>query len=90
MLYKLLWLKSPNAVYLRGNCQLHSGLSYDKKSLVSVSVETRNFEAKIFLIFVYEKMLIIQFHSMEKLLITQFHLWKKCLFFYFHTLTFAL
>ena len=31
---------SPNAVYLRGNCQLYSGLSYEKKSLVSVSVET--------------------------------------------------
>ena len=35
--------------------QLHSGLSYDNKSLVSVSVETQNFETKIFWIFIYGK-----------------------------------
>ena len=34
-----------------------------KKFLVSVSVETRNFETKIFRIFFMEKMLIIQLHS---------------------------
>ena len=31
--------------------QLHSGYSHDKKSLVSVSVETQNFETKLFRIF---------------------------------------
>ena len=52
-MFKIIFkLKSPNAVYLRGNCQLHSGLSYDKKSLVSVSVVTRNFETKIICIFI--------------------------------------
>ena len=35
--------------------QLHSGFSHDKKSLVSVSVETRNFETKIFRIFIHGK-----------------------------------
>ena len=35
--------------------QLHSGFSHDKKSLVSVSVETRNFETKIIRIFIYGK-----------------------------------
>ena len=44
----LLWLEPPNAVYLRGNSQLHSGFSHDKKSLVKALVETRNFETKIF------------------------------------------
>ena len=39
---------SPNAVYLRGNCQLHSGFSYDKKSRVSVSNETQNFKTNSF------------------------------------------
>ena len=43
--------------------QLHSGFSHDKKSLVSVSVETQNFETKLFRIFLMEKMLIIQLHS---------------------------
>ena len=35
--------------------QLHSGYSHDKKSLVSVSVETRNFETKLFRVFIYGK-----------------------------------
>ena len=35
--------------------QLQSGFSHDKKSLVSVSVETRNFETKLFRIFIYGK-----------------------------------
>ena len=47
--------KITNEVYLRGNCQLHSGLSYDKKSLISVSVETRNLETKIFCFLIYGK-----------------------------------
>ena len=63
-----------NAVYLRGNCQLLSGLSYDKKSLVSVSIETRIFKTKIFRIFLYGKMLVIQFHGMKKMLVIKFHL----------------
>ena len=51
----ILWLNPPNAVYLRGNCQLHSGFSHDKKSLVSVSVETQNFETNFFRIFISGK-----------------------------------
>ena len=43
--------------------KLLSGYSHDKKSLVSVSVETRNFKTKLFRIFFMEKMLIIQLHS---------------------------
>ena len=66
------WLKLPNADYLLCNCMFHFGLSYDKKSLVSVSVETQNFETIFF--FVFTLMEKIQFHTMEKMLIIQFHL----------------
>ena len=48
MLKLILWLKQPNAEYLRGNCQLYSGFSHDKESLVSFWVETQNFETKFF------------------------------------------
>ena len=51
----LKWLKSPNAVHLRGNCHLHSGISYYKKSVVIVSDETQNFKTNIFYIFIYGK-----------------------------------
>ena len=49
----------------------------DKKSLVSVSVETKNFKKKI------------EFLIMEKCLSYSFIVWKKCLFCYFHTLNFS-
>ena len=55
-------------VHLRGNCQLHSGFFYDKKSRVGVSDETQNFKTNIFNIFICRKKLIMQVHSMEKCL----------------------
>ena len=58
----ILGLKPPNAVYLGGICDLHSGLSHDKKSLISVSVETRIFETKFFCIFIYGK---IAYHTIS-------------------------
>ena len=82
--------KSPNAVYLRVNCQLHSGFSYDKKSMVSVSDETKIFQNKYFLVFAFMgKMLIIQFHSMEKMPIIIFHSMEKMLIMLFFIVFFV-
>ena len=61
---------------------------YDKRSLVSVSVDTQKFETNFFLFSFMEKMLLIQFNSMGKCLSYNFIIWKKAFFCYFIHLLF--
>ena len=70
MLKLIFMAKSPDAAYLHGNCQLHSRISYDKKSRVSLSVVTQNFETKTFRI-----------HLWKKCISYNFMLWKNAFFF---------
>ena len=66
--------KSPNAVYLRGNCQLHSGFSYDKSPGLVFRLNHK-ISKQICLVFLFmEKMLLVQFHSMEKFCGFRLHL----------------
>ena len=77
MLIYLSWLKLPNADYLRGDCQLHSGFSHDKKFLVSVSDETQSFKTNFFVFLLIEKYLSYNFIVWKKLLSYNFIVWEK-------------
>ena len=68
-----------NAVYLRGNCQLHSGLSYVKIPGLVFRMKHKN-SIQIFLVFSFmEEMLVIQFRSMKKMPVIIFHSMEKML-----------